>query len=113
MRLNLLLIFFCDLALSSSWGFRQEGLGARAFAVEALGARIGQTGQKGAAVAAAEEVNYGGRAGGVTRSTPYRAGGAQEELERSLFFTWELREALRSVQRETGAELGQVRNIVV
>lgn len=50
---------------------------------------------------------------GVTRSTPHRAGGAQEEFEGSLLFTWERREALRSVQRRIGAGLGQVRNIMV
>lgn len=90
----------------------KRGLGPGPLLWKTLGARIGQIWQKGAAVAAAGEVNYGGREG-LTRSTPYGMGGAQEELEVSLLFTWELREALRSVQRKIGAGLGQVRNIMV
>lgn len=41
--------------------------------------------------------------------TSRRAGGAHEGFKVSLLFTWELRDALRSVQRKTEAGLGQVR----
>lgn len=52
----------------------KRGLGPGPLLWKTLGARIGQIWQKGAAVAAAGEVNYGGREG-LTRSTPYGVGG--------------------------------------
>lgn len=79
--------------------------GATAFIKwKSLGARIRQILQQGAAVATAGEVNYMSE-----DPIPHRLGrpgGAQEG-------TWELREALRSVQRKAEGGLEQVRDIKV
>lgn len=73
----------------------------------------GRSGRRGLQLQLQGKLTTEGGRVGLTRSTPYGAGGAQEEFEGSLLFTWELREALRSVQRKIGAGLGQVRNILV
>lgn len=78
-------------------GLRQEDPGARAFVKrKSRGARIRQIWQHPAAVAAAGEMNYGWC---QKTKPPYRVGGAQEEFKGSLLLSWELRDALRSVQR--------------
>lgn len=78
-------------------GLRQEDPGARAFVKrKSDGARIRQTWQHRAAVAAA-----GGNELGMVseEQAPHRVGGAHEEFKRSFLLTWELRDTLRSVQR--------------